>query len=222
MSSLGITQSNFILLLENNICTTPSKSQGACVPLQSCAVLNELKRDQKNIRLIQKSKCGTEENPFVCCPSDLAPPIAIMKLPVKPTGTNKGPNVTCEDPEGVMGLCVLPRYCPAIANMIDIKPAPPKNVFNFILASKASCDPVSNGTYLFCCANPITKPKLPEAGVCGVGLQDKIVGGKVAKFDEFPWTALLFYDTKRNREIKREYLCGGNLINERYVLTGTP
>uniref|UniRef100_U5EUT0 CLIP domain-containing serine protease n=1 Tax=Corethrella appendiculata TaxID=1370023 RepID=U5EUT0_9DIPT len=45
----------------------------------------------------------------------------------------------------------------------------------------------------------------------------RIKGGDFAEIDEFPWMALLFYETIGSRRI--EHGCGGALINHRFVLT---
>ncbi|KAI8130975.1 Serine protease easter [Lucilia cuprina] len=57
---------------------------------------------------------------------------------------------------------------------------------------------------------------LPEPGVCGEILTDRILGGNITKIDEFPWMALLQYKTGPDRY---GLYCGGSLINSRYVLT---
>uniref|UniRef100_A0A2M4AL94 CLIP domain-containing serine protease n=2 Tax=Anopheles triannulatus TaxID=58253 RepID=A0A2M4AL94_9DIPT len=52
---------------------------------------------------------------------------------------------------------------------------------------------------------------------CGLeSLTDRIVGGSETSLDEFPWYALLEYESKKG---VREFKCGGSLINQRYVLT---
>lgn len=61
---------------------------------------------------------------------------------------------------------------------------------------------------------PVTHfPKPPH---CGKPLSDRLIGGMQSQLDEFPWTALIEY-RKPNNETK--FVCGGSLINSRYVLT---
>ncbi|KAL1399217.1 hypothetical protein pipiens_008380 [Culex pipiens pipiens] len=55
--------------------------------------------------------------------------------------------------------------------------------------------------------------------LCGNFLVSRIVGGTPAKLFEFPWMALLAYRTELSEST--EYLCGGSLINKRYVLTAS-
>lgn len=52
--------------------------------------------------------------------------------------------------------------------------------------------------------------------MCGPVTQQKIFGGNKTGVFDYPWMALLFYDTGSQAP---EYRCGGSLINKRYVLT---
>ena len=57
---------------------------------------------------------------------------------------------------------------------------------------------------------------------CGLRLiMTNIVGGKTAKFGDYPYMALLGYSLRnpRNGESEILYRCGGSLINKYYVLT---
>ena len=47
---------------------------------------------------------------------------------------------------------------------------------------------------------------LPEPGVCGLSLQDKIYGGQKAEITDFPWMVQIGYE-KPNKKIG--YHCGG-------------
>lgn len=63
---------------------------------------------------------------------------------------------------------------------------------------------------------PIGLPN-PKAFECGLDtLSNRIVGGNYTAIDEFPWYALLEYESKKG---VRAFKCGGSLINGRYVLT---
>ncbi|KAF2898151.1 hypothetical protein ILUMI_08021 [Ignelater luminosus] len=54
---------------------------------------------------------------------------------------------------------------------------------------------------------------LPDRDVCGQQLvEQRIYGGEAVDIGEFPWLALLGFD-------KDDFVCGGSLINNRYVLT---
>lgn len=63
---------------------------------------------------------------------------------------------------------------------------------------------------LVCC------PELRSADQCGsLTMSDNIVGGEETELAEFPWVAALSYTNGR----VSKFLCGGSLINDRYVLT---
>ena len=46
-----------------------------------------------------------------------------------------------------------------------------------------------------------------------------IVGGRKAKIGEYPWMALLGYNPASIAGNEIFYVCGGSLINKKYVLT---
>lgn len=50
---------------------------------------------------------------------------------------------------------------------------------------------------------------------CGRSDKQRIIGGGVADLYEYPWMALLAYNTGKTKE----YQCGGSLISDKYVLT---
>lgn len=79
---------------------------------------------------------------------------------------------------------------------------------------------------------------MPQPGVCGNHLADRIVGGQETSITEYPWMVLIEY-TKRNNILFRILIriffnvffllfiatgkgfhCGGVLINKDYVITG--
>jgi len=60
----------------------------------------------------------------------------------------------------------------------------------------------------------------PDFGECGMRLTvSNIVGGRKAKIGEYPWMALLGYNPDSVAGDEIFYVCGGSLINKRYVLT---
>jgi len=60
--------------------------------------------------------------------------------------------------------------------------------------------------------------EIPKCGIRSVNpvTHDRIVGGRDALPMEFPWQASL--QTFPNRRIPGKFLCGGTLINDRWVL----
>lgn len=64
--------------------------------------------------------------------------------------------------------------------------------------------------------DPAPSDLLPGTNTCGkVGTENRIINGKIASIGQFPWMALLGYRSSANVT----FLCGGTLINDRYVLT---
>ncbi|XP_055676500.1 CLIP domain-containing serine protease B8-like [Lutzomyia longipalpis] len=59
--------------------------------------------------------------------------------------------------------------------------------------------------------------ELPTLKECGNFLGNKIIGGEIAGIDDYPWTALLVYESSAGS--KPQFGCGGGLISRNYVLT---
>ncbi|XP_017015614.3 spaetzle-processing enzyme-like [Drosophila takahashii] len=73
--------------------------------------------------------------------------------------------------------------------------------------------PLLERVYICC---PMQGDVLPNSTICGQSSGAlRIVGGKEAVLNEFPWMAMLLY---RNGA-KWRHFCAGSLINNRYVLT---
>ncbi|KAF2881994.1 hypothetical protein ILUMI_24175 [Ignelater luminosus] len=62
-------------------------------------------------------------------------------------------------------------------------------------------------------SSEISSDLLPGRDVCGIQIVDRIYGGQEADIGEFPWLVLLKSRSANN------FVCGGALINSRYVLT---
>lgn len=58
--------------------------------------------------------------------------------------------------------------------------------------------------------------RLLDHNECGHIIADKLIGGNKTGVFEFPWMALIAYDTGRR---VHEFRCGGTVISSRYVLT---
>lgn len=63
-----------------------------------------------------------------------------------------------------------------------------------------------------------TKSLLPEPGICGISVAERIAGGKITAVNAYPWTALI---GKYTPELPRPiyFRCGGSLISNQFVLT---
>ncbi|XP_037953874.1 spaetzle-processing enzyme-like [Teleopsis dalmanni] len=135
----------------------------------------------------------------------------------------------CTTPNNESGLCIHIDDCEYLWNML-LNPVNRQESF----LAKSQCGYDNTATtpahrILVCCAdkycnkpkpeaNNVPKPGnvLPEAGKCGISLENRILGGQNTSLFEFPWMALIQYKKPNN---VYEFHCGGSLINSRYVLT---
>lgn len=58
---------------------------------------------------------------------------------------------------------------------------------------------------------------LPQPGVCGTNLADRILGGNKTALNAYPWTVLLVVEPRTGGA--ESFGCGGSLISDRFVLT---
>lgn len=119
--------------------------------------------------------------------------------------------------------CIVIRECPELLSILE------KSVINpdeIQLLQESQCGYSRNQPKVCCTAETVTTSKpyvpvvdtsdlLPPPDKCGQILGQRIVGGKVARLDEFQWMALIEY----SKPSGRGFHCGGALISNRYVLT---
>lgn len=55
--------------------------------------------------------------------------------------------------------------------------------------------------------------------LCGPINEFKAFGGTEVEIYDFPWMALLQYEVKDGNKTYLRFLCGGSIINNRYILT---
>ncbi|TMW45857.1 hypothetical protein DOY81_009061 [Sarcophaga bullata] len=138
----------------------------------------------------------------------------------------------CVNPRNEKGICIQIRHCNYLLGILnkttvtELDPADQKFLKDSQCGQDSSQESLAQQV-LVCCPNSYrsdpnesekTEPGnvLPEPGVCGDSLTNRIYGGSVTKLDEFPWMALLQYKTGPD---SYSFYCGGSLINSRYVLT---
>ncbi|CAK9822834.1 Serine protease easter [Anthophora retusa] len=145
----------------------------------------------------------------------------------------------CTTPQNKSGLCIDIHGCKPILDIFQTRRPLTKELLEYIdslqcgfegTIPKVCCEqqttvkPVSTTEQP---TTPSTIPEPPNVGdhpnlsllnhdVCGPVTQQKIFGGNKTGVFDFPWMALLVYNTGKRFP---EYLCGGSLINQRYVLT---
>ncbi|XP_017767890.1 PREDICTED: serine protease easter-like, partial [Nicrophorus vespilloides] len=135
----------------------------------------------------------------------------------------------CATPDSKEGICYDIFQCPTVKHLFQKEELSVEDV-KFLRRSRCS------GELLICCqiSNRTLEYELPEKpykvqveirqdekedilpAKCGEQniLDDKIIG-VLASIDEYPWMALLKYQTDQGSG----YACGGALISMRYVLT---
>ncbi|KAJ8925739.1 hypothetical protein NQ315_009587 [Exocentrus adspersus] len=144
----------------------------------------------------------------------------------------------CRTPDRGVGTCMRAKLCKPLIDFLLSVPKPISQEVRTEL-SKYTCG--YDGSIKVCCpSNPIVistkredlnllldSPSPPpditnhkNIGLlpkdCGyLGSPDKIRNGKDAKLDEFPWMALLSYNTNRGPQFQ----CGGTIVNNKYILT---
>ncbi|XP_066996926.1 phenoloxidase-activating enzyme 1 isoform X2 [Anabrus simplex] len=154
----------------------------------------------------------------------------------------------CITPSGQPGECILLQKCQYLLNLLLQRPRPP-GAINYL--RRTQCGVEGRFPLVCCAGDgrlppwapttpaptpppppppPISKkpdnlPLLNHPNLrllpledCGVDYSERIFGGEVTSLDEYPWLALLRYRSPRG---SLNFLCGGVLINRRYVLTAS-
>lgn len=125
---------------------------------------------------------------------------------------------SCTTPNQMAGSCKFLNECSSLFKLAR-KNRIPEHDKRFLSQSQCA---YRNRKILYCCPDARPDPVevddklLPEIGLCGVDVNDRIFGNPETDPDLYPWTAQLEY-TKVNH--KKEFICGGALINNRYVVT---
>ncbi|XP_045139229.1 CLIP domain-containing serine protease 14D-like isoform X1 [Portunus trituberculatus] len=124
---------------------------------------------------------------------------------------------SCVDGNGQAGTCISIRSCQPLQQLVQAlrtNTGPPNG---FQILRRSVCNIQINREPLVCCASSggTGLDLLPKR--CGVtGLVDRIVDGEDAPLLAWPWMALL---RGKARGQPSTWICGGVLINARYVLT---
>ncbi|KAH8310326.1 hypothetical protein KR044_000782, partial [Drosophila immigrans] len=141
---------------------------------------------------------------------------------------------SCYTPIGKEGICISSNQCPFVIDLLSkYKNNIPNTIRNQI--REMSCDGEKDTKFPICCPNSPkptlkTPPSLSYIDPSGMKLLDSVTecgerterfkradlvaNGKPTRRAEFPWLALVKYETSG-----RPFLCGGSLITNRFVLT---
>ncbi|CAG9860337.1 unnamed protein product [Phyllotreta striolata] len=215
-------------------CMTPNMEHGWCVEAKYCKpmvkVLTSLQYPvSQNLRdELNKYVCSSNEVIYVCCTSN---PI-VLQARNSNDEQNQDYHRKCKTPAGADGSCINLNSCQQILEaMKSLKRPVSPSLSQQIMKYKCG---IENGGVKVCCPDePVTFNDGGSASVtpdvsrhrnlrllpdtCGynnVG-NDKIVNGRNAQLNEFPWMALLGYSSYRGTV----YKCGGTIINDRHILT---
>ncbi|XP_017084993.2 spaetzle-processing enzyme [Drosophila eugracilis] len=107
-------------------------------------------------------------------------------------------------------ICTKLARCPHLFDKTSVKGAAKRK-----LLLERNCGGIRNISYI-CCPNKGNT--LPNTNVCGQGPSTyRIMDGKEADLNGYPWLAMLLYKDPLSQTLIP--MCGGSLINNRYVLT---
>ncbi|XP_055301168.1 serine protease easter-like [Sitodiplosis mosellana] len=147
----------------------------------------------------------------------------------------------CLTPDQRQGSCIELRQCTRLLNLIR---DPNLSITDQNYLRNSECARTNNHQRWVCCSpddgpqesssNPpltsntrgdvqgnrrgLSVNDLPEPGVCGSSLDNRVTFGEPTKINEFPWMVLIQY-TKSNSG--KGFHCGGVLINKDYILTAS-
>ncbi|KAG8283303.1 serine-type endopeptidase activity protein [Homalodisca vitripennis] len=203
-------------LASSEPCRTPQNAAGVCVDIKDCSVhLDYLvnKRWQPGVKeYLQAALCYKQGSQvYTCCPIE-------KRVSFE---TNKGGS-DCQTPRESPGRCVNIRKCNELLDLL-VK----REQTEYL---KSSLCGFENRDPKVCCplGSNIEQPKperqperreaLPGRDVCGVSdfPNNRVVNGQPAALGSWPWMVALGYRSPRK---PLDWLCGGSLISDRYVVT---
>lgn len=153
------------------------------------------------------------------------------------TFDSTGAQDRCITPTRKDGQCINIKNCEELVNILKRARPLPQNLLDFLRDSQCGfegavpkvCCPISTPVLT---VNTTTAPdpvvtdppdvsnhpnlRLLNHDKCGPLTQGRIIGGNKTGVFDFPWMALIAYDTGAQNP---EFRCGGSLINKRYILT---
>jgi Regulatory CLIP domain of proteinases/Trypsin len=201
-------------------------AQNECVPLKECDVLyklfvgDDIVSTPEVVEMLEASRCDTVAAD-VCCPNlnetEVAPELGV-RFGEAPEG--------CQTPNRQTGVCIPVRHCKLTLQLLAKINTLTREESNYLRQSQCG---YQNRSPLVCCASdaptmynkrqnqPNRKNQLPGFERCGATSSNRIIGGRNAKVDEYPWLAMVEYlDQQTGR---RDFHCGASLITAQFTLS---
>ncbi|XP_015513327.1 serine protease easter [Neodiprion lecontei] len=197
------------------------------------------------LQVLKRSLCGFEKmTPKVCC-SDISLPLESITLSSGPDHLTPSHSTReeCVTPRGTEGSCVNIKRCQSLFRLLKQSYRLSYEVSQRLNEAHCGFEKMDPKV---CCENeeaspsstssppvvdrPIDQQEIPsppdvtnhpnlgllEHDVCGPIPEAKIIGGAKTTVFEFPWMALIAYDSG---SVLPEFRCGGSLITKKHVLT---
>ncbi|XP_043653615.1 spaetzle-processing enzyme-like [Drosophila teissieri] len=174
---------------------SPCKSDEMCQSIESCDTLSRILRShnsKKAIEIQKERRCG--RNTY-CCPTQVYP--------------------ECHPNE----KCIRLNKCHEINNIS--KRHGPNSVRDRLCAIDTRKKDLGKRFYT-CCpgVESAVQPGNVLPSSCGQApLADRMAYGRVAQQNQYPWMAMLIYENRKLPYPNSKSICGGSLINSRYVVT---
>ncbi|KAF2897099.1 hypothetical protein ILUMI_09080 [Ignelater luminosus] len=134
----------------------------------------------------------------------------------------------CRTPNRGVGTCIPIKECKPIVEYIQQAAQAKLSSSSIQLLQRYQCGFEGNSVKVCCPDDPNSIGKIPPPDIskhenlgllpftCGLHtFKDRIIGGNKTSLFEYPWMALLNYNTGSGTSFR----CGGTVINDRYILT---
>ncbi|CAD6240899.1 GSCOCT00008986001.2-RA-CDS [Cotesia congregata] len=140
----------------------------------------------------------------------------------------------CMTPSGSISSCIIVTECPSLLSILKGPRPIPYEALELLRLSQCGFEGMWPKV---CCEQPVplsttiepdlsTIPNPPDVvnqsnvrllnhTICGPITEPKIFGGNKTGVLDYPWMALIAY----NIDGRKEFRCGGTIINKRYILT---
>ncbi|XP_050433643.1 venom protease-like isoform X2 [Adelges cooleyi] len=229
----------------NNECFTPNEENGVCINIKRCPFLLSLLENQRKnasiVTFLRNSMCGYEgRDPKVCCPLE-------SEVSNGNNGGNNENNNNWNNEQNSNAGSTNSGFGQnnngglnhnnnnnnnnnggtnsgfgqgnnGGSNHNNNNNNGGSNLNNNNGRPTTTSRPTSSSSY-----ETVTSSKLPSQSTCGRSnaTQNRIVGGAPADLDDWPWMVALGYQDLNNRQNTKtpQWLCGGALISDRYVVT---